>query len=78
METLHTILTIVQVIMAVALVVIVMLQSSKGDGMSALAGSSDSFMSKNKVSTKDALLSKLTKWIGGLFLLLTLALTLIQ
>ena len=78
METLHTILTIVQVIMAVVLVVFVTMQSSKGDGMSALAGSSDGFMSKNKASTKDALLAKLTKWIGGLFLLLTLALTLIQ
>jgi len=78
METLHTILTIVQVIMAVVLVVIVMLQSSKGDGLSALAGSSDGYMSKNKTSTKDALLSTLTKWIGGLFLLLTLGLTLMQ
>ena len=76
MEILHTILTIVQVIMAIALVLIVMLQSGKGDGLSALSGASESFMSKNKASTRNAKLATLTKWIGGIFLVLTIALNL--
>ena len=77
MSVLHTILTIVQVILAVGLVVIVSIQSGKGDGLSALSGSSsDTFMGKNKSKGLDAKLAKSTKWIGGVFLVLTLVLNL--
>lgn len=77
MEALHTVLTIVQVILAVALVVIVTLQSGKNSGLSsAIAGGSDSFMSKNKSKSFDATLARATKWIGGVFVLLTLCLNL--
>ena len=72
MEVLHLILTIIQVLAAVALVAIVMLQSGKSAGLSgAIAGSSEGFMSKNKGSTLDAKLAKFTKWIAVVFLVLT-------
>lgn len=77
METLHLIFTIIQVILAVALVVIVTMQSGKNSGLSsAITGGSDSFMSKNKGKSLDAKLARATKWIGGVFVLLTLALNL--
>lgn len=77
MEVLHTVLTVVQVILAVALVVIVTMQSGKSAGLSsAISGGSESFMSKNKKKGLDATLAKATKWIGGIFILLTLALNL--
>ena len=43
MEVLHTILTIVQVILAVGLVVIVTVQSGKSAGLSAAIGGGDGF-----------------------------------
>ncbi len=77
MTVLHTILTVIQVIAAVGLVAIVMFQSGKSSGLSgAIAGSSEGFMSKNKASTLDAKLAKMTKWIAGVFLLLTFVLNL--
>lgn len=77
METLHLVLTIVQVILAVGLVVIVTLQSGKSAGLSsAIGGGTESFLSKNKNKGLDATLARATKWIGGVFILLTLALNL--
>ena len=77
MEVLHLILTIIQVLVAVGLVAIVMLQSGKSAGLSgAIAGSSESFMSKNKSSTLDAKMAKFTKWIAVVFLVLTFVLNL--
>ncbi len=77
MEVLHLILTIIQVLAAIGLVVIVMVQSGKSAGLSgAIAGSAEGFMSKNKGSTLDAKLARFTKWIAGLFLVLTFVLNL--
>ena len=76
MKVLHIILTVIQVLCAVGLVVIVMMQSGKEGGLSAITGSSDSFLSKNKSSSREAQLAKLTKWIAGVFMVLTLALNL--
>ena len=78
MNTLHLILTIIQVLLAVSLVVIVMIQSSKNQGLSgAIAGGSgDSFLSRNKSKTLEAKLALATRWVGGVFLLLTLILNL--
>lgn len=78
MEVLHTILTVIQVLTALALVAIVMLQSGKSAGLSgAIAGSSEGFMSKNKASTLDAKMAKSTKWIAALFMVLTFVLNLL-
>ena len=78
MNALHTILTIIQVILAVGLVVIVTIQSGKSAGLSgAIAGGVDTFLSKNKAKTWDSKLAKLTKWVALLFVVLTLVLSLI-
>ena len=77
MEALRIIITIIQVICAIGLVAIVMLQTGK-DGLSgAITGASESFISKNKNYGKEALLAKLTKIIAAVFLVLTFALNLI-
>lgn len=77
MEVLHTILTVIQVLMAIALVVIVSMQSGKGEGLSgAITGGGDSFMARNKGKALDAKLAKATKWLGGVFIVLTFALNL--
>ena len=76
MDVLHIILTIIQVICAVGLVVIVMLQTGK-DGLSgAITGSSEGFMARNKGASKEAQMAKLTKIIAAVFLVLTFVLNL--
>ena len=76
MEVLHTILTIVQVILAVGLVVIVTVQSGKSAGLSSTITGGEGFAAKNGSKALDAKLAKATKWIGGVCLVLTLVLNL--
>ena len=77
MEVLHTILTIVQVILAVGLVVIVTVQSGKSAGLSAAIGGGDGFAAKGGSKALDAKLAKATKWFAIAFVILTLVLNLI-
>lgn len=75
---LKIILTVIQVICALILVGVVMLQSGKNAGLSgAIAGAADSFLSKNKATSWDAKLTRATKWIALIFMVLTLVLSLI-
>ena len=76
MNVLHIILTVIQLLCAVGLVAIIMLQSGTEGGLSAVTGSSEGYMSKNKGGTRDAKLAKLTKWIAIVFVVLTLVLNL--
>ena len=70
--------TIIQVLLCLALIAVVMLQSGKSAGLSgAIAGGADTFLSKNKAKSVDAKLAKMTKWVAMAFLLLTLALSII-
>ena len=68
-------LTVIQVLLSLALVAIVMLQSGKSAGLSgAIGGVADSFLAKNTARTLDAKLARATKWVGAAFLILTLVL----
>ena len=71
-------LTIVQVVFSLVLVAVVMLQSGKSAGLSgAIAGGSgDTYLGKNKNKGLDAKLALATKWVGGVFIVLTLVLNL--
>ncbi|MDL2288729.1 preprotein translocase subunit SecG [Oscillospiraceae bacterium OttesenSCG-928-F05] len=78
MEVVRMILTIVQVVVSVALILIVLLQSGKKPGLSgAISGAADTFMSKNKAKTWDARLAKMTTFVAVAFILLTLSLSLV-
>ena len=78
MEVVKIILTVLEVIASVALIVVVLFQSGKEAGLSgALAGSTDSYMSKNKKGNLDAMLASSTKWIALAWVLLTLVLSLV-
>lgn len=74
----RTIITIIQVVCALILIAVVMLQSGKNAGLSgAIAGAADSFLSKGKSSSWDARLTRATKWVALVFIVLTLVLSLI-
>ena len=70
-------LGIVQLVLAVVLVVVVLLQQSRRTGLSGtISGAADTFLSKNKSKGLDALLVKLTIVVAVLFVIVTLVLNL--
>ena len=70
--------TIIQLLAALFLIVVVLLQSGKRSGLSgAIAGGADTFMTKTKARSWDAKLAKWTKWVALVFAVLTLVLNLI-
>ncbi len=73
----ETVLIILQALCSIAVIAVIMFQSGKEAGLSgALAGNSDSYLSKNGGSL-DKKLAASTKWIAAAWLLLTLALSII-
>ena len=79
MEVVKLILTIVEVIAALFLILVVLLQSGKSAGLSgAISGMADTFLSKNKAKSWDARLARWTKWVAIGFMILTLVLVLLQ
>ena len=73
----ETVLVILQALCSVAVIGVIMFQSGKEAGLSgALAGNSDSYLSKNGGSL-DKKLAASTKWIAAAWLLLTLVLSII-
>ena len=73
MGTLKLVLTVVDVIAAVFLTAVIMLQSGKSAGLSgAIAGGADTFLSKNKAKGWDAKLARWTKWVAIAFMVLSL------
>ena len=73
MEIPKLILTIVQVLAALFLIAVVLLQSGKSAGLSgAIAGGADTFMAKNKAKGWDDKLARWTKWVAIGFMIITL------
>ena len=72
------VLTVLEVLFSIALILVVLLQSGKESGLSgALSGNSDSYLSKNKGKNLDQTLASATKWIALVWIILTLAMSLI-
>ena len=72
------VITILQLLCGLAIILSVLIQSGKHAGLSgAIGGVADSFLAKNKARTLDAKLARATKWIGALFLILTMVLLVI-
>ena len=75
---LKLVLSIVLVVLSLALIAIVMLQSGKSAGLSgSIAGGAETFLSKNKAKTLDAKLSKMTKWVAIAFMVMALLISLV-
>lgn len=61
------------VLLSLAIVILVLLQESpKGSGVSALGGGGDSYYNKNQGRSMDAMLSRLTKWAAIIFFVITI------
>ena len=75
MEALRIALIVLDLIVSVVLVLVIILQSGKGAGLSALSGKSETFLGKS--GGLDKKLTSATKWIALVWLLLTLGLYLL-
>ena len=78
MEVLKVILTILELVASIILVAVVLIQSGKEAGLSgAIAGNNQSYMSKSGKGGLDKTLAKSTKWVAMVWVVLTLALSLL-
>ena len=70
---LTTVLCIVLLVLAVAICVLVMLQSDKDTKLSGtIAGGADTYFGKNKSTSKDKLLSNITALLSAVFVVLVI------
>lgn len=75
---LETIVAILVSLASIALIGVVLLQSGKEAGLSgALAGNSDSYLSKTKSKNLDQILATSTKWIALVWIVLVLVMSLV-
>ena len=75
---LKTILTVIQVLLAIFLIVVVLLQEGKTSGLNgAISGGADTFLSKNKAKSWDAKLARWTKWVAIIFMVVCVVLSLV-
>ena len=78
MEVVTIIVTILLVLCGLAVILAVLFQSGKSAGLSGtIGGVADTFMAKGKAKSFDAKQAKATKWIGAVFILLTLVLNIL-
>ena len=74
----YTFVMVLQVLCGLFVIAVVLVQSGKSAGLSgAIGGVADSFLSKNKAKSMDAKLARATKWVGAVFIVLTLVLNML-
>lgn len=74
-QTIHTILLIVYIIVCAALTVIVLMQEGKQGGLTgALSGAGETYWGKNKGRSMEGGLAKATKILGAVFIILSIVL----
>lgn len=74
MEVLKIVLTVVYIIVAIALVILVLMQEGKSAGLGAISGAAESYWGKNKGRSMEGTLVKITKWLAVAFILLSVVL----
>ncbi len=78
MEIIKNIVVVLECIASLVLIGAVLVQSGKEAGLSgALAGNSETYMSKNNLGGWDKKLASWTKWIALVWIVLTLILSII-
>ena len=70
MATLKVILTIVFIVVSLALLVVVLMQEGKSAGLGAISGAAETYWGKAKGKSMEGILSKITKILATLFIVL--------
>ena len=74
MEVLRTVLSIVYIIACVVLIVVVLMQEGKDQGLGAISGAAESYWGKNKGRSMEGKLVKLTTFLSVIFVVVALVL----
>lgn len=77
MGTLKFALSVVQVLACIFLIITILLQHGKSQGLGSIAGGAETFFGSNKARGMDAILSKMTAVVAFLFVALAVVLNLI-
>ena len=79
MEVLEIILGVALALVAIIIIALVLLQQGRRSGINGtISGAADTFLSKNKARTVDALLKRLTAIFGIVFVVLAVAETIVS
>ncbi len=70
-------LGVILFVTSIVLIVIVLMQEGRSDGLGAIAGGAETFLGKNKGRTMEDKLVKITKIVASTFFVLSLLATLI-
>ena len=73
-----TFITVLQLLVGLAIILMVLFQSGKSQGLGVIGGVADTFLAKSKAKSIDAKLARATKWVGAVFIVLTLALNILH
>ena len=76
MGALRIIVSVIYIIVSVALVIFVLMQEGKAQGLGSISGAAETYWGKNKGRSMEGLLMRVTKVLAVLFLLLTAVLNL--
>ncbi|MCR5460037.1 MAG: preprotein translocase subunit SecG [Acetatifactor sp.] len=76
MGAIRIILSILYILVSVALVILVLMQEGKAQGLGSISGAAESYWGKNKGRSMEGMLVKITKILAVFFLALTVALNL--
>lgn len=71
MSILHTVLTVIFIILSIAITVVILMQEGKSAGLGAISGAADTYWGKNKGRSMEGMLVKLTR--AGVILFLVVA-----
>lgn len=78
MQIVETVFIVIQLLLSIILMCVIILQSGKNSGLSAFTGANESYLSRNKSKSRDARLALATKWIAGVFVVLTVVIVVIN
>ncbi|MBQ8203028.1 MAG: preprotein translocase subunit SecG [Clostridia bacterium] len=71
MTVLEIILGVLVILVSIAIIAAVLMQQGRRAGVNGvISGGADTFLSKNKARTLDAMLARWTKWVAVLFFVL--------
>ncbi len=77
MSALEIILGALLIIASVIMIIVIILQEGNQQGIGVVSGGADTFFSKNKARTYDAVFARATKWVAIGFVVVVLALNII-
>ncbi len=76
MSLIRTILSALYIVVCIALVILVLMQEGKAQGLGSISGAAESYWGKNKGRSMEGMLVKITRVLAVIFLALTVALNL--